>query len=82
MSDHSERTLSVGLSSSRDRPHAGFCERLRYHFLGRALERGWDQARDGQCLNCPSESHAMMTVEYARRNVWLPTKCTGVIAGC
>ena len=51
-----------------DRPHAGFCERLRYYLLERALDRGWDQARDGQCLNCASEIQARRFVAYARSN--------------
>jgi hypothetical protein len=63
--------VALGPSSPADRPHAGFCERLRYYYLDQALKRGWDDIRDARSLNCPSEAQARIAVARARRNGWL-----------
>jgi hypothetical protein len=56
-----------------ERPHAGFCERLRFQFLESALRHGWNSERDGQAAGGISETQAKQSVAYARKNGWLPT---------
>jgi hypothetical protein len=51
--------------------YAGFVERLRYDWLEKALERGWDDQRDGQTFGGISESHAKSAVAHARAHGFL-----------
>lgn len=63
-----------------ERPHAGFCERLRYQFLESATRRGWNAERDGRVVGELSEIQAIESVTYARKNGWLPAttyRCCG-----
>jgi hypothetical protein len=40
---------------------------LRFHALENALKRGWDDKRDCQSLNCPSEAQAGKIVAWQKQ---------------
>jgi len=58
-------------------PHCGFIGRLRFQALESALQRGWDDKRDGKLFGGISEASAMNGVVYARKHGWLPRRGTG-----
>jgi hypothetical protein len=54
-----------------ERPSAGFIQRLGFHFMDKALKRGWNAERDGQMFGGISEPQARRVVAYAQRNGFL-----------
>jgi hypothetical protein len=52
--------------------YMGFVDRLRLHWMEKALKRGWDVKRDSFTFGGISETQARNSVAYARTQGWLP----------
>lgn len=62
----------IGVVAVHEPIYMGFVDRLRLHWMDRALQRGWDVARDGRTFGGISEAAAKSAVATGRARGWLP----------